>query len=62
MFGSKFRQAGSDLSDWPEIDDYNIRNILVPKHTIIEPLEVNGIGAEWVHNYVGDNPPDTPLL
>jgi monoterpene epsilon-lactone hydrolase len=21
----------------------------VPKHTIIEPLEINGLGAEWVH-------------
>lgn len=49
MIGSKFRQAGSDLSKWREFDDYVIRNISIPEHTVIKPLEVNGISAEWVY-------------
>lgn len=48
MFGSKLKRAGTDIAAWRKIDDYIIRMTSVPEWAIIEPLDIAGIGAEWV--------------
>ncbi|HET6444845.1 MAG TPA: alpha/beta hydrolase [candidate division Zixibacteria bacterium] len=46
--GAKFKRAGSDLNEWRKIDDFVIRNTSAPEGTIVEPVELNGLCAEWV--------------
>lgn len=48
VVGAKFKRAGTSLPEWRKFDEWSIKNQKVPPGTEIQPVEVNGLAAEWV--------------
>lgn len=45
---AKFKRAGTSISEWRKLEAWLIQFQKIPPGTEIQPVEVNGLTAEWV--------------